>query len=275
MNIQKLKSSPTLFSIIVLISIFLFFQIFNLPIDFKIISRSLIIYKIIGYLIVIIFVILLIKKIKTPISFFDSISPVEHLYYLPVLLSMYIFTGGFQDISTLSNTDFYTWRNALFGIEKFSQVFLEELLFRGLILGLLIEKYYKSKNGILKSVFISSLIFGLIHLVNNWTQPNQFNVVNQIYAAFCLGVLLAAVYLRTRSLIMITLFHFGINFFGSIDNFDKSGKAVEAVNQTGQSMGEITITVLFIIIFFGIPLFLGLLVLRKYNVDDVEKLFQS
>ncbi|MBQ8502363.1 MAG: CPBP family intramembrane metalloprotease [Bacteroides sp.] len=68
---------------------------------------------------------------------------------------------------------------------------LEELLFRGAVTKVLLEKYRP-----LKAIILSALIFGVFHI----------NPV-QVVAAFISGLFLAWLYWRTRSVIPCILFH--------------------------------------------------------------------
>lgn len=106
--------------------------------------------------------------------------------------------------------------------------FLEELLCRGLVIGLLIQ-YYQSKNEkhyLLKSALISSALFGVAHFSNAIENPEAIGAIaGQVTYATFIGVGFAAVYLQTRSLIPLILIHFGIDFMsfltkapGSVDS---------------------------------------------------------
>ncbi len=68
---------------------------------------------------------------------------------------------------------------------------MEEALFRGLILGIIRERY-----GAMAGVFLSALIFAVIHII-----PQQ--MVN----AFVIGLFLGYIYIRTGSLAAIILIH--------------------------------------------------------------------
>jgi uncharacterized protein len=74
---------------------------------------------------------------------------------------------------------------------------LEELIFRGIILNGLLKKYSP-----LKSILISSILFGVIHL-NPW----------QFIGAFVIGVFSGWVYYKTRKLTLSILIHFANNLF--------------------------------------------------------------
>lgn len=68
---------------------------------------------------------------------------------------------------------------------------LEEVLFRGLLLGAINEKH-----GAFRAVFVSAAIFGVIHII-----PQQ--IVN----AFVIGIILGYIYVRTKSLVAVIFIH--------------------------------------------------------------------
>ncbi|AKA68728.1 CPBP family intramembrane glutamic endopeptidase [Clostridium scatologenes] len=80
---------------------------------------------------------------------------------------------------------------------------IEEFVFRGVILGGLL-KGYDSKI----AVFISSILFGLLH----------FNIY-QFIIAFSLGLLLGYIYTRTRSIYLCILMHVLNNSLSNIPNY--------------------------------------------------------
>jgi hypothetical protein len=69
---------------------------------------------------------------------------------------------------------------------------LEELIFRGIVLEGLLKRYSP-----IKSILISALFFGLIHL-NPW----------QLISAFVIGIVMGWVYYRTRNLLLPIFLHF-------------------------------------------------------------------
>ena len=73
---------------------------------------------------------------------------------------------------------------------------LEELIFRGIILDGLLKKYSP-----LKSILVSSILFGIVHL-NPW----------QFVTALAIGSLSGWVYYKTRNLMLCIVIHFVNNF---------------------------------------------------------------
>lgn len=80
---------------------------------------------------------------------------------------------------------------------------LEELIFRGIILDGLLQKY-----AVVKSILISSLLFSLVHL--NFLQ---------IVSGFLGGIFIGWVYYKTRRITLTILIHATINLAGFISRF--------------------------------------------------------
>ena len=77
---------------------------------------------------------------------------------------------------------------------------LEELIFRGVILDGLLQRYSPSK-----SIFISALLFGIVHL-NPW----------QFIAALLIGIFSGWVYYKTRKLSLSIIIHMTNNFLAFV-----------------------------------------------------------
>lgn len=80
----------------------------------------------------------------------------------------------------------------------------EEVIWRGLIMTAVLYRYGKTAKGRFCVAFVSSLVFGLLHYSNGWA--------GIVVAAVC-GFGLAALYIRTESLLMPIIIHTVINFF--------------------------------------------------------------
>lgn len=90
-----------------------------------------------------------------------------------------------------------------------SIAFGEEVLFRGIMLNLM-KKVWAGQNGvILKAVLVSSVLFGLKHINNLLTYPNQIVTTGaQILFAGMAGMYLAAVYIRSQNIWVCIFIHF-------------------------------------------------------------------
>lgn len=85
--------------------------------------------------------------------------------------------------------------------------FLEEVLFRGLILHGFVRLWGGTNNGNIKSILVSSLFFCSIHLLDFLSGRPLSNVILQGLEAFFLGVFLGALVLTGKSIYPATFFH--------------------------------------------------------------------
>jgi membrane protease YdiL (CAAX protease family) len=92
--------------------------------------------------------------------------------------------------------------------------FLEEVTFRGLILHGMMRAWGSTSRGPIRSVLISSLLFCSIHLLDFLSGRPLLNVLLQGLQAFFLGIFLAALVLKSKSIYPAVLFHTAINLAG-------------------------------------------------------------
>ncbi len=274
--LSKLRTNPIFSSLIVIILIILFHKIplndFFLNIGFsKYNSESY--DKIIINLISIIGLFILIKREKIPFKLF-CLNFKNLKYYLPLILYIIIFSSGFRDFL---NFDFSSLNfNILFSytLKYFSSSFLEEFLFRGFILGLFLLYFPATRKGIFKSIALSGLIFGLMHIINLWTLEGQTikGMLNQVYATTCFGIMYGATYIKTRSILTLGFLHFLSNFFSMINELNFIEVISNSVTEVDRSLLNIIISEIFRIIIFGIPLIIGLFLIYNTNEKDLNKL---
>lgn len=103
---------------------------------------------------------------------------------------------------------------------------MEEFMFRGLTLLAMVFAWGHTKEGMIKSVLLSSLLFGLSHLLNIVDLPIDVVFLEVLAAAF-LGFLWAAILLATRSLWPAIILHWLTNAavnvkLVGIDNFQET-----------------------------------------------------
>jgi membrane protease YdiL (CAAX protease family) len=271
------QTRPFIASIVLIILIILFHKI---PLDIFFVNIGLNDYyaesfdKITTNFISIFLIFILIKKLKIPFKLF-SYQFNNFKYYFPLIIYIIIFSGGFKDFF---NFDFSSIRYSIFStyiFKYFSSSFLEEFVFRGFILGIFILNTAKTQKGILQSVILSGLFFGLMHILNLWTVEGQTiqGVLNQVYATACFGVMYGATYLKTRSIITLGFLHFISNFFSMINELNFSEVALNSINTSSdKSITNLIISELFRIILFGIPLIIGLFLIYNTDKNDINKL---
>lgn len=103
--------------------------------------------------------------------------------------------------------------------------FNEEIYFRGLALKFLEEKGRK------KSIIGSSIIFGVLHLVNALNGKNALYIVLQMFFAFLVGIVFAEIVSITKSLWVVIIWHSVHDFIGSStgDALDSTALVVLAI----------------------------------------------
>lgn len=130
----------------------------------------------------------------------------------------------------------------------------EEFFFRGILLNNFLAKSTNTYRNYLTAVFLSSFLFGLTHLVNLAVQSWAATLL-QMANAFVLGIMLAALYLRTGKLGWPIFYHFILDFTGILLN------GIVTKTPTAQSLkGSLVILLLYLLT--------GIFLLRK-------KLFSS
>jgi len=276
---KTLKSKPVLFSLIIILLILIFHRVplyklfsilglneYNSNSYDKVVINSI---SVIGIL-------LIIKKNHIPFRLF-SFSLKNLKYYLPLLFYILIFSGGFNDFQNFNFTSINLDTLLSYTLKYASSSFLEEFIFRGLILGVFLLNYPKTKRGILKSVMLSGLIFGLMHIINLWSFDNQTikGVLNQVYATACFGIMYGATYIKTRSLLTLGLLHFFSNFFSQISELNFIEVISNSTTIADKSLVNIIISEIFRLIVYGIPLIIGLFLIYNTNEKDLNMLTRS
>ncbi len=142
--------------------------------------------------------------------------------------------------------------------------FVEESLFRGLILNIFAKKYLDEYRGILKILIFPAIIFGLIHLLNVFAGVNLEKAILQAFLAFFIGILLNAIYMRGGNIFVLILIHAIIDASGLFKTFfikEIHLTNIDAINQT--SYTEL----------FYIPLYLllAIFLLRKSKLEEVKE----
>ena len=82
----------------------------------------------------------------------------------------------------------------------------EEFLCRGWLLNEFLERFSNNKKEVIRSIVLSSLVFGFIHIVNLNSQT-VFETILQIINAASLGLLLGSVYYKTKNIWSVIFLH--------------------------------------------------------------------
>lgn len=84
---------------------------------------------------------------------------------------------------------------------------VEEFLCRGWLLNEFLERFSDTKKGIIKSIVLSSLVFGAIHFTNMLGGQNFAETLVQVINACVSGVFLALVYYKTKNIWAVVTLH--------------------------------------------------------------------
>ncbi len=91
---------------------------------------------------------------------------------------------------------------------------LEELIFRGLLLTYLLDRFKKHKYGIMKAIVISALIFGFIHLLNLFSGASIIPTLLQVSYSILTGLMWATLIVITKNIWIGAILHALYNFTG-------------------------------------------------------------
>ena len=131
--------------------------------------------------------------------------------------------------------------------------FFEEMAFRGCVFMLCLKKRTARKIDIFLAIVFSSIVFGIIHLVNLFFGASFGSVILQIGYSALIGALCSVVLLLTRNIWICVILHALYNFCGGIISGYGSG--------VQWTMGEIAFTAVvsvivaayFVILFIKMP----------------------
>mgnify|MGYP003633712347 CR=1 FL=1 len=220
-------------------------------------------------------VIILIKK--HGLSRFSS--PKNKPYNLYVLVFPLIVVGaGFT-----ANWEVYLGAEKLtvllfFG-KHLSVGLFEEVLFRGFVFPKCLIYFKNKRNALVKSSIMTGSLFGFVHLINLFREPNVmhlfgepdfiFNIISQVFAVMVIGVFLAGILVRTGNIIFSIFMHFLIN--SSLG----SGELRLAELSIPDSEGSLWLMSALIIILFAFIFIWGLMMLRESDTKRIYSLIEG
>jgi len=152
----------------------------------------------------------------------------------------------------------------LFAIECLSIGFLEETVFRGILLIILAQRLPQTKVGVFQAIFIASALFGLVHLANMFSGASPLETLMQIGYSFLMGALWSVVYLATKNLLYPILLHATYNFFGLV---------LFRLGSVTNRFDFVTILITVIIAILGCLYYLG--VFRRLEQREISHLISA
>ena len=139
----------------------------------------------------------------------EGVIIIRDKYYFLLISSLFPIVNlliGILDENFLVNVINSNWMIKEFIRLSFAAV-AEELFFRGLLQNELLL-WIDRKIVVILGI---NVLFGLLHFLNVFSYANVSYVLVQVFCAFCVGMTLSAIYLRTRRLIISVIIHSLIN----------------------------------------------------------------
>jgi membrane protease YdiL (CAAX protease family) len=116
------------------------------------------------------------------------------LYFIPLIIIEIIpFLSGFNEKNNLVRIILLIIFTINIGIN-------EELYFRGIIMSLY-------KNNIIKSIIVSSMLFGIAHITNAFDNTHFLYIIFKIMFTLVLGIIYAEITIITKSIIPGVIIH--------------------------------------------------------------------
>lgn len=151
----------------------------------------------------------------------------------------------------------------LFALAMLGVGFTEELLFRGVITGILKEKFGTSSDkGIFLVIVVQSVLFGCFHFSNIFAGVGIKSVLVQVVLTMFLGAVICAIYLRTNHLFFVILLHAWIDF-GALSSAGLFGENTMAGSLDQYSGNNLLVIPLYIIVIA--------ILLRKSKRKDIKE----
>jgi len=260
--------------LIILVTLIVFLGILKFPLEAIIegfgvtLKRAEHLSRIIKNVVIVSLAILVIKKLKSA-TLSGLSTQLKWNYKYLALIPMYLVMLGVLSLIGIDLTGTSAIDITLLFIAMLSVGFSEEFIFRGLLQSVFLKHFINHKNGIIWSIFLPALLFGLLHLLN-LKLDNIAASISQVIYAFFIGAAFGAILLKTNKLIPLAIIHGLIDFVFSINTLvDQDAMAGELeVQDVMSAIGSILVV---------LPLFIaGLLIMRKISKKSVlEKIEMS
>lgn len=154
---------------------------------------------------------------------------------------------------------------ALHVLTALSTGWVEQVIFRGVVVTAFLQKWGRTQKGIYLSVVLPGVLFGIVHFANflEGRKPLLNNLTQITYAMF-FGVIFAACLLRNRSIWPMIVLHAAVDWAGTLREVAVGG----GLRTTAPLITPLNALVSILITF---PLLVyGLFILRKVEPDSLE-----
>ncbi len=108
--------------------------------------------------------------------------------------------------------------------------FAEEFLFRGIIADIIFEHFGNSVSGVLLSVVLGGILFGIAHVTNILSGKSVEETIIQMIATSMLGILLTAIYIRHKNIFAVAILHAVLDFLTMFERGFFEGNLLQYTN---------------------------------------------
>lgn len=193
-------------------------------------------------------------------SFTRVLSPLgneQPLIWLLTIPGFIIAVNNFPFVSFFAgecklNADFASI--AFFALICLGVGFFEEMAFRGCVFMLALKSRTQSRAKIFLAIFLSSVVFGLIHFVNVFFGSSPAAVLRQIGYSALIGALCSMILLLTRNIWLCVILHASYNFCGGLIEGYGIGTQWTIAEIIFTAVIAVIVAVYFIVLFFKMPI---------------------
>lgn len=162
------------------------------------------------------------------------------------------------------------WKIVLLFAECLCIGFFEETTFRGVVLLRLIERKQQSRLWVFWSIVLSSVIFGLVHLINLYNS-SPIAVLMQIGYSSLIGAMCSVVLIKTANLWMCVILHGVFNFGGAVVQYCGYGEIWDAFTVVLTAVIAVAVTVYLTVAFLRADLGIFNNIFGKKLVGNTEE----
>ena len=131
--------------------------------------------------------------------------------------------------------------------------FFEEMAFRGCAFMFLLKNRTQSKSKIFLAIFLSSVVFGIVHFVNIFFGASPISVLLQIGYSALIGALCSMVLLITGNIWLCVILHSTYNFCGGLIDGYGVGTQWTSAEIIFTAVVAVIVAVYFLILFLKMP----------------------
>ena len=176
------------------------------------------------------------------------------------MVSMSVVLSNLMEYSAAGLPFHNTWKGvAIAALSGIAPGFFEEVVCRGIVVSNMMRRWKNKDRYMEKTVLLSGLAFGLVHLIN-LANGDISGTILQIRYAAALGIFFGGVFVRTHNLWGPVILHSLIDFSAFIFNGEAETTAFTVTSSIG-------ITIIYTAV--------GLYLIRRKKQDEIRELWEE